>query len=252
MRTSYERSSCSFGGRLFLWPDAARAIRDEGLGAVPDGEVEFVFDLSAARAAIGEDGSGAFEDGDRIGLYVFGSPSQHFVLTRENGAWRPKLKKSDLGDGKISAYYPAREDVRPEENRHIHAVASDQSGEGYAESDMLWAHREIDLSTVSNRIELPFAHGMHRLKIRLTSAEGELPEDLSVEVRNRNEGSFSLFTGTPARPRDERGLDHSARRRDGGGVHGASLSAETRALHFGRRLAAHPCRRQDDNVQCSE
>ena len=31
----------------------------EGLGAVPDGEVEFVFDLSAARAAIGEDGSGA-------------------------------------------------------------------------------------------------------------------------------------------------------------------------------------------------
>lgn len=58
----------------------------EGLGAAPDGEVEFVFDLSAARAAIGEDGSGAFEDGDRIGLYVFGSPSQHFVLTRENGA----------------------------------------------------------------------------------------------------------------------------------------------------------------------
>ena len=102
----------------------------EGLGAAPDGEVEFVFDLSAARAAIGEDGSGAFEDGDRIGLYVFGSPSQHFVLTRENGAWRPKLKKSDLGDGKISAYYPAREDVRPEENRHIHAVAADQSGEG--------------------------------------------------------------------------------------------------------------------------
>ena len=30
----------------------------EGLGAAPDGEVEFVFDLSAARAAIGEDGSG--------------------------------------------------------------------------------------------------------------------------------------------------------------------------------------------------
>ena len=102
----------------------------EGLGAAPDGEVEFVFDLSAARAAIGEDGSGEFEDGDRIGLYVFGSPSQHFVLTRENGAWRPKLKKSDLGDGKISAYYPAREDVRPEENRHIHAVAPYTSGSG--------------------------------------------------------------------------------------------------------------------------
>ena len=116
----------------------------EGLGAAPNGEVEFVFDLSATRAAIGEDGSGEFEDGDRIGVYVYGYPTRHFILTLENGAWRPKLKKSDLGDGKISAYYPAREDVRPEENRHIHAVASDQSGEGYAESDMLWAHREID------------------------------------------------------------------------------------------------------------
>lgn len=202
----------------------------EGLGAVPDGEVEFVFDLSAARAAIGEDGSGAFEDGDRIGLYVFGSPSQHFVLTRENGAWRPKLKKSDLGDGKISAYYPAREDVRPEENRHIHAVASDQSGEGYAESDMLWAHREIDLSTVSNRIELPFAHGMHRLKIRLTSADGELPEDLSVEVRNRNEGSFSLFTGTPQDPEtDEVWIT----------PHAGETAGEFTALLFPQKLAPY-------------
>lgn len=202
----------------------------EGLGAVPDGEVEFVFDLSAARAAIGEDGSGAFEDGDRIGLYVFGSPSRHFVLTRENGSWRPKLKKSDLGDGKISAYYPAREDVRPEENRHIHAVAADQSGEGYAESDMLWAHREIDLSTVSNRIELPFAHGMHRLKIRLTSADGELPEDLSVEVRNRNEGSFSLFTGTPQDPEtDEVWIT----------PHAGETAGEFTALLFPQKLAPY-------------
>ena len=202
----------------------------EGLGAAPDGEVEFVFDLSAARAAIGEDGSGEFEDGDRIGLYVFGSPSQHFVLTRANGAWWPKLKKSDLGDGKISAYYPAREDVRPEENRHIHAVASDQSGEGYAESDMLWAHREIDLSTVSNRIELPFAHGMHRLKIRLTSADGELPEDLSVEVRNRNEGSFSLFTGTPQDPEtDEVWIT----------PHAGEQAGEFTALLFPQKLAPY-------------
>ena len=222
---------------LLLWGAALLMVgcsesdpATEGLGAAPDGEVEFVFDLSAARAAIGEDGSREFEDGDRIGLYVFGSPSQLFVLTRENGAWRPKLKKSDLGDGKISAYYPAREDVRPEENRHIHAVASDQSGEGYAESDMLWAHREIDLSTVSNRIELPFAHGMHRLKIRLTSADGELPEDLSVEVRNRNEGSFSLFTGTPQDPEtDEVWIT----------PHAGETAGEFTALLFPQKLAPY-------------
>lgn len=163
-------------------------------------------------------------------MYVYGYPTRHFILTLENGAWRPKLKKSDLGDGKISAYYPAREDVRPEENRHIHAVASDQSGEGYAESDMLWAHREIDLSTVSNRIELPFAHGMHRLKIRLTSADGELLEDLSVEVRNRNEGSFSLFTGTPQDP----GMDEVWIT-----PHAGETAGEFTALLFPQKLAPY-------------
>ena len=54
----------------------------EGLGAAPDGEVEFVFDLSAARAAIGEDGSGEFEDGDRIGLYSARPRSISFLHVR--------------------------------------------------------------------------------------------------------------------------------------------------------------------------
>ena len=175
----------------------------EGLGVVPDGEVEFVFDLPATRAEIGEDGSGEFKDGDRIGVYIYGSPTRHFILTRENGSWRPKLKKSDLGSGlqTFSAYYPAREDVLPEKNRHYHTVSADQSGDGYAESDVLWSYRVVNMDGLAgNSIALSFGHGMHRLKIRLTSADGELPEDLSVEVRNRNEGSFSLFTGAPQDP----------------------------------------------------
>ena len=59
MRTSYERPSCSFGGAALLMAGCSESDpATEGLGAAPDGEVEFVFDLSAARAAIGEDGSG--------------------------------------------------------------------------------------------------------------------------------------------------------------------------------------------------
>ena len=162
-------------------------------------------------------------------MYVYGYPTRHFILTLENGAWRPKLKKSDLGDGKISAYYPAREDVRPEENRHIHAVASDQSGEGYAESDMLWAHREIDLSTVSNRIELPFAQDAPSENPSDECRRGT-SEDLSVEVRNRNEGSFSLFTGTPQDPEtDEVWIT----------PHAGEQAGEFTALLFPQKLAPY-------------
>lgn len=111
-----------------------------------------------------------------------------------------EIEKERLGRRQNFGLLSGREDVRPEENRHIHAVASDQSGEGYAESDMLWAHREIDLSTVSNRIELPFAHGMHRVKPSDECLKENFPKISRFEVRNRNEGSFSLFTGTPQDP----------------------------------------------------
>jgi len=71
---------------------------------------------------------------------------------------------------------------------------------------------------------------MHRLKIRLTSADGELPEDLSVEVRNRNEGSFSLFTGTPQDPEtDEVWIT----------PHAGEQAGEFTALLFPQKLAPY-------------
>ena len=228
------RANWLFGGLVFLVAGCSESDPAiEGLGVSPDGEVEFVFDLSATRAAIGEDGNGEFEDGDRIGVYVYGYPTRHFILTRENGSWRPKLKKSDLGDGlqTFSAYFPAREDVQPEKNRHYHSVSADQSGDGYAESDLLWAYRVVNMDGLAgNSIALSFGHGMHRLKIRLTSAEGELPEDLSVEVRNRNEGSFSLFTGTPQDPgTDEVWIT----------PHAGETAGEFTALLFPQKLAPY-------------
>lgn len=165
-----------------------------------DEEVEFVFSQPVTRAEIGEDGSGTFEDGDQIGLYIYGTPSRHSILTRKNGSWVPKFKRSDLGSGLVtfSAYYPAREDVQPETEKHFHRVLADQSSEGFDKSDLLWSYRVINMDNLSgNVIDFPFSHGMHQLQIHLTTADGELPSDLSVEVRNRNEGSFSLFLGKP-------------------------------------------------------
>ncbi|MFS2414174.1 IdeS/Mac family cysteine endopeptidase [Bacteroides thetaiotaomicron] len=176
---------------------------DTGFGN--DGYVEFLFtkdgDVST-RADIGEDGSGAFADGDKIGLYIEQKTGtyRHIILTRENGAWTPRLKKSDLGDGLVTlnAYYPGRDDIQNEitDGIHKHPVSNDQQAEGYEASDLLWSNKTVSAGSIpGNRIEMPFGHALHRLVVNIESKEGELPEDLAVSVRGRTQGSTYLFTG---------------------------------------------------------
>ena len=166
-------------------------------------EMAFSRDSNGTKAEIGDDGSGAFSEGDKVGLYIHGEQTRHIILTLEDGQWAPKLRKSELGSGtvRLSAYYPAREDVSPETGRHTHRVSEDQTGDGYAESDLLWSHLELKQENLTgSRIVMPFVHGMHRLTINISSDGGSLPEDLSVTVRNIAEGSFNLSTGKPEIP----------------------------------------------------
>lgn len=162
--------------------------------------IDMVFTEAApdTKAETGEDGSGTFSEGDRVGLYIYGNPTRHMVLTMTDGQWTPRLKKSDLGTGtvRLSAYYPVSGDVQPETNTHKHKVDTDQSGEGYGDSDLLWCHRDIDQEDLAgNRIEMQFRHGMHRLLINISGTDGSLPQDLTVKVINNTEGSFSLYEG---------------------------------------------------------
>lgn len=181
-------------------------------GSGNDGYVEFLFtkdgDVST-RADIAEDGSGTFADGDRIGLYIEQNTGtyRHIVLTRENGTWTPRLKKSELGDGLVTlnAYYPARDDIQDEitDGIHKHPVSADQQAEGYGASDLLWSNKTVSAGAIpGNRIEMPFGHVLHRLVVNIESKEGELPEDLAVSVRARTQGSASLFTGQIAPAED--------------------------------------------------
>ena len=202
--TYYRFIYCTF--LVLLWTGCSERI--DRL-AEEDGFLDFVFSREApqTRANIGEDGSGSFTDGDRIGLYIEQNTGtyRHIVLTRENGTWTPRLRKSDLGEGLVTlnAYYPARDDIQDEvtDDRHKHSVSNDQQAEGYETSDLLWSNRTINTATlIGNRIEFPFNHGMHRLVVEVENEEGELPEELTVSVRGRTQGTAYLFTGqvTPA------------------------------------------------------
>ena len=142
-------------------------VQDDGLIELAFTKSGFAGDTQVStsmKADISDDGNGNFAEGDKVGLYIYGSPSRHIVLTLENGKWTPSLKKSDLGSGtaRLSAYYPVSEASGIESNVHLHKVDADQSGDGYMESDLLWSHLDIDLGSLSgNRIEFPFRHAMH-------------------------------------------------------------------------------------------
>ena len=176
-------------------------VQDDGLIELAFTKSGFAGDTQVStsmKADISDDGNGNFAEGDKVGLYIYGSPSRHVILTLENGRWTPALKKSDLGSGtaRLSAYYPVSEASGIESNVHLHKVDADQSGDGYLESDLLWSHLDIDPGSLSgNRIEFPFRHAMHRLVINITGTDGTLPEDLSVKVLNETEGSLSIYSG---------------------------------------------------------
>ena len=89
-------------------------VQDDGLIELAFTKSGFAGDTQVStsmKADISDDGNGNFAEGDKVGLYIYGSPSRHIVLTLENGKWTPSLKKSDLGSGtaRLSAYYPVSE-----------------------------------------------------------------------------------------------------------------------------------------------
>lgn len=179
--------------------------KDDSLNEEPaSDEVEFAFTLPepaetpSSRAVIGDDGRGTFEEGDRISLYVGDGPAGHHILTLRNGSWTPRLTRQELGSGLVTlnACYPADEVAEDEVVSRMFRLSADQSGEGYASSDILWVHKTVNMDNLSGgRIELPFRHGLHRLRLTLRSESGGLPSDLNVAIRGASGGTFSFFLG---------------------------------------------------------
>lgn len=182
----------------------------------PEDLVEFRFGREAfsadnetaglsSRASIGEDGSGNFQEGDRVGLYVGENPARHYILTLRDGTWQPRLTRQELGEGlvTVNAYYPANDKAPAETMAYTHTLSDDQHAEGYGASDILWVNRTVNLSSPgSGSIELTLRHAMHRVMVHVSAAEGALPSDLQVCVSAPLQTTFDLFTGK-ATPSDD-------------------------------------------------
>lgn len=159
--------------------------------------LELNFSIASTRTSLDDSGAGSFSEGDRVGLYIDnGTAVDYRELTLTGGEWQPQLLRSDFGSGELTlaACYPALSAEAGEEPAAEFVLAADQSAEGFAASDLLFAQRSLPAG--SNRVEMSFTHAMHRLRIELSGDEPVL----AVGLRSRMKGRVDLLTGglTPA------------------------------------------------------
>lgn len=149
------------------------------------------FSTIDTRADLDDSGVGTFSENDKIGLYIDnGAKIEYRELTLVSGEWQPLLRRSEFGSGAltISAHYPARTDISAQAEDAKISIAENQTSDGYAQSDLLFAQRTLPEGVL--QADFSFTHLLHRIRIQCS---GE--SNVSLEVHSRMEGSVNLLTG---------------------------------------------------------
>ena len=144
--------------------------------------------------------AGSFEQSDVIGLYVTdyvddltpmplqvsGNRANNIPVTFDGSAWIPgKTIYWGAGKSDVYAYYPYFEQVQDVESQYFE-VATDQTGEGYASSDLLWA-KAGSVKQSDGAVNLQMNHLMSKLTVKIVAGEdyiGSLPDDASIRLHN--------------------------------------------------------------------
>ena len=147
----------------------------------------------------------AFEEFDVIGLYVTdyvydatpmplqisGNRANNMIVTYVGAAWTPE-KGIYWGEYKsdVYAYYPYISDIQDVESQYFE-VDTDQTGEGYETSDLLWAKAE-GVKQSDGDVSLHMQHLMSKLTVKIVAGEeyvGSLPKDASVLLHSTVTGA---------------------------------------------------------------
>ena len=147
----------------------------------------------------------SFDAMDQIGLYVTdyaddaipmplqisGNRANNLTVTFDGSAWTPE-KAIYWGAGKsdVYAYYPYFEQVQDTESQFF-AVATDQTGDGYEASDLLWAKAE-GVKQSDGAVNLQMRHLMSKLTVKIVAGKdyvGSLPDDASVLLHSTVTGA---------------------------------------------------------------
>lgn len=158
-----------------------------------DGCLQLTFSRTATRADVAQDGSGDFVEGDRIGLYIDnGTDVSYRQLTLTGGQWLPLLKRSEFGSGRLnlSAWYAGGSELSTGQTEGVpFRIASDQSGEGHAASDLLFSRLTLEEGVY--RGDFTFAHALHRVTVVLSGNT----DGAGIAVRSKLDGTLDLLSG---------------------------------------------------------
>jgi hypothetical protein len=146
-----------------------------------------------------------FESLDEIGIYVTdyvnettpmplqisGNRANNVTVTYDGAAWTPE-QTIYWGEGKsdVYAYYPYISEIQDVESQFFE-VATDQTGDGYEGSDLLWAKAEGVMQTYGP-VSLQMRHIMSKLIVKIVAGEdyvGSLPDDASVLLHSTVTGA---------------------------------------------------------------
>ena len=170
---------------------ACTSEMSEPFGDRNDGWLELNFAVVETRADLDASGAGSFSEGDRIGLYIDnGSKVEFRTLTYTSGSWEPRLSRNDFGEGTLTlaAHYPVQTDPVDNFGNTTFSLSEEQSGEGFAASDLLFARKSLPAG--ENRADMLFSHALHRLRTEISGTEIS-----EVKVRSRMKAAVNLLTG---------------------------------------------------------
>ena len=135
--------------------------------------------------------STVFTEGDCIGLYIDnGSETRYRELTYTSGEWQPRLRRSEFGEGELTlaAHYPVLPETAADPTHAAFTLADNQSAEGFAASDLLFARQSIPAD--SYRATMTFTHALHRLRVEIQGEGVSTPS-----LRSRMNATVDLLTG---------------------------------------------------------
>ena len=96
--TTRMRRIATFAAAALLMASCQRMELDQ-IPSTENDLIEFTFSKPVtSRAQINPNGSGSFEEGDCVGLYVGTNPARYYRLTLQNGVWTPGIPRHELGE----------------------------------------------------------------------------------------------------------------------------------------------------------
>lgn len=156
-----------------------------------DDYLQLTFSTTETRADLDGNGSGTFSEGDKVGLFIGnGSTTEYRELTYTAGEWQPLLRRCEFGEGDLTlaAHYPVQADAADKPAHTAFTLAKDQSADGFAASDLLFARKDVPAG--SYQAAMTFSHALHRLRIEITGEGVSAPS-----IRSRMNGTVNLLTG---------------------------------------------------------